>query len=90
MINLGAQLDGFTITGSAHADTITGGQGADMINAGAEADIIVGFISGDTVDGGDGERHADARRDLGRPQRGAATTTWSMSRSSRRRRPRPG
>ena len=45
-INLGAQTEGFTITGSAHADTITGGQGADTINAGADADIIVGFTTG--------------------------------------------
>ena len=55
IIDLGDQDDGFTITGSAHADTITGSSGADEINAGDEADTIVGFVGADTVDGGDGD-----------------------------------
>ncbi len=53
-INLGAQSDGFTITGSGFADTITGSTAADIINAGAGDDTIAGFAGNDVIDGGEG------------------------------------
>ena len=51
-IDLGGQLEGFTITGSAFADTITGGADADTIDAGAGDDIITGAVGSDAIDGG--------------------------------------
>jgi Ca2+-binding RTX toxin-like protein len=47
-IDLSNQSDGFTITGSAHADTITGSSGADIIVAGGGADVITGGTGNDT------------------------------------------
>ena len=44
-IDLSAQSEGFSITGSTFADHITGGSGDDTIN---------GFAGADTVDGGGG------------------------------------
>src|SRR5262249_51315833 len=49
-----AQSDGFDITGSGHADIITGSSGVtgtDHIHAGDGDDTIVGFTTGDVVDG---------------------------------------
>ena len=89
-INLGAQSDGFTITGSAHADTITGVAGADVINAGAGADTIVGFTTGDTVDGGSATDTLTLAATSAGAERGGRMPTWSMSRSSRRRWRQPG
>lgn len=49
-ISLGAQTEGFTLTGSAFADTITGGSGNDTITGGAGNDVIDGGGgTGDTV-----------------------------------------
>ncbi|SHE85017.1 Ca2+-binding protein, RTX toxin-related [Lampropedia hyalina DSM 16112] len=53
-LDLSAQTEGFTITGSANNDTITGGQGIDSINAGAGNDTIIGYTADDTVNGGAG------------------------------------
>ena len=69
-INLSAQNDGFTITGSDFGDTITGSApGDDTINAGAGADTINGFIGADTVDGGARNRHHRPGGHLGGPER---------------------
>ena len=53
-IDLSAQTEGFTVTGSDFGDTITGGSGVDTINAGLGSDTINGFAGADSVDGGDG------------------------------------
>ena len=53
-INLSAQNERLTVTGSAYADVLTGGLGVDRISTGGGDDIIKGFVSADTVDGGDG------------------------------------
>ena len=53
-LDLSTQTDGFTITGSGTGDTITGSTAADAINAGGGDDEIIGFTTGDDVDGGSG------------------------------------
>ena len=52
-LDLGAQTEAFTITGSSGVDTITGGTGADSISAGAGNDVIIVTASNDALlDGG--------------------------------------
>ena len=63
-IDLGAQSDGFTITGSARATPSPGSSGADVIDAGLGADTIVGFVGGGRRSTAGRERHADACGDL--------------------------
>ena len=53
-INLSAQTEGFTITGSGSGDTITGGSNNDTIAGGGGNDTINGFVGADRVDGGAG------------------------------------
>lgn len=53
-INLVAQNERFTVTGSAYADLVTGGIGTELINTGGGDDTIVGFAGPDTIDGGAG------------------------------------
>ncbi|MFO1085008.1 MAG: cadherin domain-containing protein [Reyranellaceae bacterium] len=53
-INLGAQSEGFTITGSGFGDNITATAAADTIIAGAGDDTVNGFVGADSVDGGAG------------------------------------
>ena len=54
-IDLNAQSEGFTITGSASADTLTTGSGADTINSGAGDDVITSGAGADIVDGEGGD-----------------------------------
>ena len=54
VIDLSAQLEGFTITGSSDADEITGSAGADKINAVGGNDIINGAQNDTLLDGGSG------------------------------------
>ena len=67
-INLSAQTEGFTITGSGSGDTITGGSNNDTIAGGGGNDTINGFVGADRVDGGAGTRHDRSHGDLGRPE----------------------
>ena len=53
-INLSAQTEGFTITGSGSGDTITAGSNNDTIAGGGGNDTINGFVGADRVDGGAG------------------------------------
>jgi hypothetical protein len=53
-INLGAQNEKFTLTGSAFADILTGGVGSDFISGGGGDDNFMGFAGADTIDGGAG------------------------------------
>ena len=52
LINLAAQNESFTLTGSIGADSLTGSTAADSINGGSGNDMIYGFVGADTVDGG--------------------------------------
>jgi len=53
-INLSAQSEGFSITGSGFGDSITATVVADTIVAGAGDDTVHGFVGSDSVDGGAG------------------------------------
>ncbi|MCB1489493.1 MAG: hypothetical protein KDJ88_18795, partial [Bauldia sp.] len=54
IIDLSNQVEGFTITGSAHGDTLTGSQGADTIYGGDSGDTLAGGLGIDLLYGGDG------------------------------------
>jgi len=54
VIDLGAQTEGFTITGSGFGDSIAATAAADTIVAGAGDDTVHGFVGSDNVDGGAG------------------------------------
>ena len=56
-LNLGNQVEKFTITGGAFDDTITSGSGNDTINAGAGNDTLYGGNGNDTLNGGGGNDH---------------------------------
>lgn len=53
-LNLGAQTEAFTVTGSAGADTITLGSGSDRVQAGTEADTVNAGAGNNSVEGGQG------------------------------------
>jgi Ca2+-binding RTX toxin-like protein len=53
-LDLSQQSDGFTVTGTNHADTIRGSTGADTLNTGSGNDLIVGFVGMDRLNGGSG------------------------------------
>jgi Ca2+-binding RTX toxin-like protein len=53
-INLSAQTEAFTVTGSRFDDTITGGAAADTLNAGGGNDFVTGGSNDTLIDGGTG------------------------------------
>jgi Ca2+-binding RTX toxin-like protein len=53
-LDLSLQSDGFTVTGTNHADTIRGSTGADTLNTGSGNDVILDFVGMDRLNGGSG------------------------------------
>lgn len=53
-IDVSAQTEGYTLTGSGSVDTITGSSASDTINGNAGGDILTGGEGNDTINGGDG------------------------------------